>query len=138
MEEFDLVALLDAIRTMERNVSITLMYSGLRLSQYRLLDRLEGEHAATVTQMSRALNITRASVSVMINELVQCGVLAMVENPSDRRSFYLRLTELGRNKLNVARSDLSVLQAKLAGRYSEETIRILNGFCRSHQTGPRP
>lgn len=130
MERLDVVGLLNATQQLERNVAISLMYSGLRLAQFRLLDLIAASKDATVTEASRRMNITRATASVMINELIRTGVLAVVENPSDRRSFHVRLTELGMNKLNVARSDLSVLMDTLSTRYSVETIRALNGFAR--------
>lgn len=128
MERLELVSLLEAVQHLERKASIALMYSGLRFAQFRLLDRIAGCDAATVTQMSEQLGVTRASASVMVNELIRGGILAMVENPSDRRSFFVHLTDLGRNKLNVARSDLSVLCQKLSHSYPEPVIRALNAF----------
>ncbi len=135
MERLDVVGLLVALRQLERNVSISLMYSGVRTTQYRLLDLIDGDDQATVTQLSRKLNITRASASVMINELIKDGVLRMEENPADRRSFHLQLTASGRNKLQVARADLSVLCDKLSKRYSEEMVRSLNRFAETVLTG---
>jgi DNA-binding MarR family transcriptional regulator len=128
MERLDVVGLLNAAQQLERNVAISLMYSGLRLAQFRLLDRIASCRDITVTEVSRRMNITRATASVMINELIRSGVLAVIDNPTDRRSFHVRLTELGMNKLNVARSDLSVLMDTLSTRYPAETIRALNGF----------
>jgi DNA-binding MarR family transcriptional regulator len=129
MDRLDVVALLNALQQLERNASIALMYSGLRMSQFRLLSALDVRGTATVTEMSKALRITRASASVAINELLRSGVLAMDEHPNDRRSFHVALTELGRNKLQVARSDLWVFQDKLSRRLSAELIRHLNAFC---------
>ena len=131
MEQLDVVGLLRAAQTLERNVSVALMYAGLRVPQFRLLDVLAAAGQATVTEMSGKLRITRATASVMINDLIRAGIVAVVENPSDRRSFYIRLTELGRDKLHVARSDLGVLIDKLSHKYPEEMIRLLNEFART-------
>jgi DNA-binding MarR family transcriptional regulator len=128
MERLDVVGLLSAAQELERNVAISLNYSGLRVPQYRLLDLLGKTGHATVTEMSQQMDVTRATASVMINELIRTGVLAVVENPSDRRSFHVHLTERGMQKLKVARSDLSVFMDKLAVRYSPETVRHLNAF----------
>lgn len=128
MEHLDVVGLLKVAQTLERNVSVALMYAGLRVPQFRLLDVLAGTGQATVTEMSEKLHITRATASVMINDLIRVGIVAVVENPSDRRSFYIRLTELGSDKLHVARSDLGVLIDKLSRRYPEDMIRWLNEF----------
>jgi MarR family 2-MHQ and catechol resistance regulon transcriptional repressor len=131
MEQLDVVGLLKAAQTLERNVSVALMYAGLRVPQFRLLDVLAGAGQATVTEMSEKLHVTRATASVMINDLIRAGIVAVVENPSDRRSFYVRLTELGHDKLHVARSDLGVLVGKLSRKYPEEMIRLLNEFART-------
>ena len=131
MEQLDVVGLLKAAQTLERNVSVALMYAGLRVPQFRLLDVLAAVGQATVTEMSEKLHVTRATASVMINDLIRTGIVAVVENPSDRRSFYIRLTELGSDKLHVARSDLGVLIDKLSRKYPEEMIRLLNEFSRT-------
>jgi DNA-binding MarR family transcriptional regulator len=130
MEPLDVIGLLKAAQTLERNVSVSLMYAGLRVPQFRVLDALAEMGQATVTEMSARLHITRATASVMINELVRAGIVAMVENPADRRSFHIRLTELGRDKLHVARSDVGVLIGELSRQYPEDMIRVLNGFAR--------
>ena len=108
MGQLDVIALLKAVQILERNVNVTLMYSGLRVPQFRLLDAVAEAGQATVTEMSVALNITRATASVMVNDLIRSGSVAAVDNHSDRRSFYVRLTEAGLHRLQSARSDLSV------------------------------
>ncbi len=128
MEQLDVLELLRALQVLERNVAVSLMYAGLRVPQFRLLAALEEMGQATVTQMSARLHITRATASVMINELIRAGIIVAVENTADRRSFHVRLTEIGSNKLHVARSDVAVLQQKVSHRYPEETIRLLNRF----------
>ena len=112
-------------------MSVSLMYSGLRIPQFRLLDLLADRGQATVTEMSQLLHITRASASVLINELIRSGIVAVVENESDRRSFHIRLTDLGRNKLHVARNDTAVLREKMSQRFAPEAIALLNEFART-------
>lgn len=128
MAVLDVFGVLQALQQLERDVSVSLMYSGLRIPQFRMLDRLDGMKSATVTELSRELQITRATASVLANELIRAGIVVVEENQADRRSFHIHLSELGRNKLNVARSDLGVLSDKLAQRYPEEMIELLNRF----------
>ena len=128
MAQLNVGELLRALQILERNVSVTLMYSGLRVPQFRLLELLHQEGAATVTEISKALNITRATASVQVNELIRSGIIAVVESEVDRRSFHVHMTELGSNKLKVARSDLAVMQQKLNRHYDEATINALNTF----------
>jgi len=130
MEHLDVVGLLRAAQAMERNMSVALMYSGLRIPQFRLLGVLAEAGQATVTEVSDKLHITRATASVMVNELIRSGVLAVVENPNDRRSFHVRITEAGMQKLSVARSDVAVFVDKVSRRYSTAAISVLNEFAR--------
>lgn len=128
MQQLDVIGLLKAVQVMERNMTVALMYSGLRIPQFRLLDILAQVGQATVTEMSVKLNVTRATASVTVNELIKSGAIEAVENFSDRRSFHVRLTDSGQQRLNVARSDLSVYCAKVSQRYSPEVIQVLNAF----------
>jgi DNA-binding MarR family transcriptional regulator len=131
MSALDVFGVLQAMQQLERDVSVSLMYAGLRIPQFRLLDRLDGLGSATVTELSRELSITRSTASVLTNEMIAAGILVVEDHPQDRRSFHIHMSELGRNKLTVARSDLAVLSNKLAKRYPEELIVMLNRFARS-------
>ena len=131
MAQLNVSELLRALQVLERNVSVALMYSGLRIPQFRLLELLSEYGQQTVTGVSKQLHITRATASVQINELIRIGVIAVVDNDHDRRSFHVQLTELGINKLKVARSDLSVMQEKLSCQYDAETLQALNRFSRT-------
>jgi DNA-binding MarR family transcriptional regulator len=128
MPQLNVSDLLRALQIMERNVSVTLMYSGLRIPQFRLLELLNECGQATVTEVSKRLHITRATASVQINELIRGGIIAVAENERDRHSFHVHITELGINKLKVARSDLAVMQQKLTHHYDEQTLNALNTF----------
>ncbi|OOZ39063.1 hypothetical protein BOW53_13085 [Solemya pervernicosa gill symbiont] len=133
MSELNVVGLVKAVQQFERNVSTALMYSGLRIPQFRLLDSLDEIGEATVTEMSKRLGITRASASVMINELIRSGLLVVNENESDRRSFQIHISEHGRSKLNVGRKDLSVLRKELSSSLPDEMVEALNEFAGYYQ-----
>lgn len=127
-EHLDVVGLLKAAQILERNMTVALMYSGLRIPQFRLLELLAAAGQATVTEMSEKLHVTRATASVMVNELIKTGLVAMAENPSDRRSFHIYVTESGLHKLGVARNDVAVFCHRLSANHSPEAIRVLNEF----------
>lgn len=128
MEQLDVIGLMQALQALERNMSVALMYAGLRIPQFRLLDALDRMGQGTVTEISQRLNITRATASVMTNELLNAGVIMAVEHESDRRSFHLQLTELGTNKLSVGRKDVAVYLGKVSANYPPEMVRMLNLF----------
>jgi len=128
VENLDVMKLLRAAQVLERSMSISLMYSGLRVPQFRLLDILDGMGQATVTEMSEKLQVRRATASILINELIESGIVEVTENVSDRRSFHVHLSRMGANKLEAARKDISVLREKMSKNYSPEMIQMLNAF----------
>lgn len=127
-EHLDVVGLLKAAQILERNMTVALMYSGLRIPQFRLLDLLAAAGHATVTEMSEKLQVTRATASVMVNELIKAGLVAVAANQADRRSFHLYITEPGLHKLTVARNDVAVFCHRLSTAHAPESIRALNDF----------
>lgn len=131
MEQLDVMGLMRALQALERNMSVALMYSGLRIPQFRLLDELDRLGQATVTEMSQRLHITRATASVMINELLAAGIVASLEHATDRRSFHVCLTELGHDKLTVGRKDVRVYIGRVSAHYPLEMVQMLNRFAAS-------
>lgn len=136
MEHLNVIGLLKVAQIVERNMTVALMYSGLRIPQYRLLDALADAGRATVTEMSDRLRVTRATASVMINDLIKSGIVAVTENPRDRRSFHIQLTDIGNNKLRVARKDLAVFEDKLSSRLTSQSIHALNEFTETMAAKP--
>jgi DNA-binding MarR family transcriptional regulator len=130
MEILDVIGLIKAAQALERDANVALMYSGLRLPQYRLMNLLAESGQATVSELSQGLKITRATASVTVNELVRAGSVVVAENPSDRRSIHVYLSEHGSQRLQVARSDLGIFISKLSGRCSSATVGVLNAFVR--------
>jgi DNA-binding MarR family transcriptional regulator len=128
MEQLKVLDLLEAVRVYERKIILSLTYSGLRLPQYKVIDFLEKSGKITVSDLSRHTNVTRATTSVLINELTKAGIVECIENSTDKRSFYIKLTERGKNKLKVARAEFSLVEEKISNELTQETIHCLNSF----------
>jgi len=128
MADLDFFGLIDAIKSMEQRISVALFYSGLRLTQYRALLFIELEKNVTVSDLSRHFGTTRATASTLANDLIRMDALVAIENPEDRRSFYLKLTRSGQNKLDVGRRDVALVMDSISRDYDDETIEQLNRF----------
>ncbi len=70
--------------------------SGLSLSQVTALMRLHHLGDCGVSDLSEHIGISRAAASQMTERLVQMGLLARTENPTDRRAKQLSLTPKGK------------------------------------------
>lgn len=130
MAKLNVLDLLDAVQAFEQKMSLALMYSALRLPQYRVMVFLEKAGKITVTDLSKQLNVTRATMSVLVNELLKAEIVESIKNSTDKRSFYVRLTESGQKRLAVARKDLRFVEESISEHFSEERIKEINEFSR--------
>ena len=128
MEKLKVLELLDAVTAFEQKLNLALMYSALRLPQYRVMVFLEKAGKITVTDLSKQMNVTRATMSVLVNKLLKANIVEVIDNTSDKRSFYVRLTDSGLNRLEVARKDLGLVEESITEGISEEQVKLLNEF----------
>ena len=128
MAKLNVLELLDAISEFEQKLNLALMYSALRLPQYRAMLFLEKAGKITVTDLSKQMNVTRATMSVLVNQLLKADIVESIENKKDKRSFYVRLTDSGLNRLNVARNDLRLVEDSISEDFTDEQIKLFNEF----------
>ena len=126
MESLRVIELLEATQTIEKKLNLALMYSGLRLPQFRAMLFLDKSGKITVSDLSRYLNVTRATMSVLINNLIKAKIVECISNPKDKRSFYIKLTESGQSRLKLAKSEVALVEENITRGFSAETIEILN------------
>ncbi len=130
MAELDILYLLDAEHKIEARLNMGLMYYGLRLPQYRVLEVLAKCGKITVSDLSRKLDLSRATVSVLITKLQKAGVLETLDNKMDRRSFYLRLTDAGEYRFRGAENAVNLVIRNLESELPSNTIEVLNSFAK--------
>jgi len=128
MTKLNVLDLLDAVRVYERKINLALTYSGLRLPQFKVMDFLDKSGKITVSDLSRHINVTRATISVLVNELIKAGIVECIKNRADKRSFYIRLTERGKTRLTVAQKEISLVEQKISNELSLEIIDCFNNF----------
>lgn len=135
MCELDIVALMESSQNLERKLNLALMYCGLRLSQYRLLGLLDKSGKITVCDISRKLDVTCATMSVLISKMKEAGLVECLDNKRDKRSFYVQMTEAGRSRLASAEQTVRVIQRGISRSLPEETVRTVNAFSREIANG---
>lgn len=126
MEQLKLLDFIEVTGIFERKVNLALNYAGLRLPHFRALDCLAHSGKITVSDLSKKLCVTSATTSVMVKQLLKAGVVETLANKSDKRSHYLRLTELGEQRLLVAKTEINLAQQKISERLPQDLIQTLN------------
>ena len=76
-----------------------------------------------------ALGVSKANVTGVINRLVVRGLVGRRENPSDRRSYILSLTETGHSQVERLQELHTEKMAGVIGRMPEEAVEgLLKGL----------
>jgi len=130
METLQVIELLEATQQFEKKLNLALMYSGLRIPQFRAMVFLEKSGKITVSDLSRYMNVTRATMSVLVNQLLSASIVERINNPKDKRSFYIKLTESGSRRLELAKKESALVEAKISSSFNSETVDALNKFSR--------
>lgn len=126
--DVDVLRLLEAIQVFERKINLALMYYGLRLPQYRVMDVLDKSGKMTISDLSRKLDVTRATMSVLVGKLHKAGLVEYVNNKVDKRSFYVRLSEAGVARLKIAGQAFELMQRNLCQTLPGNIVDALNAF----------
>ncbi len=71
--------------------------SGLSMREVHLLEIVgASNHTMTISKIAKSFDITLASVTVMVNKLVELGYITKQKCTKDARTVYLNLTKKGR------------------------------------------
>ena len=130
MATLQVIELLEATQQFEKKLNLALMYSGLRIPQFRVMLFMKKSGKITVSDLSRYLNVTRATMSVLVNQLLKANIVESITNPSDKRSFYIKLSASGLRRLELAETEAKLVEEKISKTISSETITALNEFSR--------
>jgi DNA-binding MarR family transcriptional regulator len=131
MTKFDVLELLETVHVFETKLNLALMYCGLRLPQFRAMVFMEKAGKITVSDLGRQHGITRASASVLVASLTKAGIVESIANQSDKRSFYIKLTELGMTRLQLAKNEVGLVEQRLAEKIPADVLIALNDLART-------
>ena len=104
-----------------------------------VLRELEAAGPQTVPQIARARPVSRQHIQIIVNQLLDEGLVKLVPNPAHRRSQLVALTDKGRSRLEMMSRSESQLLAGIEVDISERDLqqateilqRVRNLFDRS-------
>ena len=100
---------------------------GLAQGQPRIVSYLAAHEHATPREMAEFFGMDPASVSRMVDALVRAGFVTVEENPADRRTKRMALTEAGRAVVAPWGARCAeVDEAMLVGFTAEERARFMD------------
>lgn len=87
-----LTARVSVLEEMQRNESA---FGAITNSQLHYLETVQLLESPTFSEIAEHLKISKPSVTVAINKLIQQGFLRKVQSERDLRSFHIELTDMG-------------------------------------------
>jgi DNA-binding MarR family transcriptional regulator len=122
----ELMALVLGVRrVVRRRLRAELPGPALRGAQVELLQLVEAEPGVGVAAAARSLHLAGNTVSTLVNQLVEAGLLHREVDPADRRAARLTLTDAARARIDRWRGARSLLVADAVTRLSEQDVAAL-------------
>jgi len=126
------LALLRSSQLFFRAINPVLQTAGLTSSQWDVLEALHTKGELSINELMRFILSTSGNLDVVIKNLIQAGLVEKAVDENDRRSRLVRLTRLGRRKvekfLPIHNKALAELFSGLTRRDKQNAIRTLNHF----------
>lgn len=135
VEQFVPSLLNQATNTMNQRFKVALKRFGLSVSQWRALAALTTGDDLSLTEISQLTSINQPTLSRVIDQLVQRGLIAAAPRPSDGRFVAISLTPAGQDVLTeVWPIAWQHSERALAGLSAEESDQLRNLLKRVLQT----
>ena len=101
----------------------------LSLSQLRVLYFLRRRSQASLSEVADYLDVTRPTMSTMVERLVQRGLVSRMGDPAERRRIILTLTPEGTAEMErVYDATLTTVAERLAGLSEAQLRQITEGL----------
>jgi DNA-binding MarR family transcriptional regulator len=84
------------IGRMEESAKEQFNFNELTLTQMNYLETINNLHNPNLTELAREMNLTKPTVKVAIDKLIEKDFISRVKSDEDRRSAHLHLTVKGK------------------------------------------
>lgn len=102
---------------------------GLTLSQFTVLELLYNRGEQTIQQIIDKVLSSSGNITVVVRNLEQLGLVIRRDNPEDRRSYLIGITQNGRELMDETfakhMSNLAEAFSKLTTEEKEQVVSIL-------------
>ena len=103
-------------------------YNGLSYNSQLYLNVIEQMKDCTVSRLADALCITKAAVTLKVNELVKQGAVLKEQSPLDRRVYYLRLSPSVKHVTNLYDEIFLKIEEDLRKKYTESELETFGAI----------
>lgn len=97
-------------------------YHGLSYNSILYINIIDQTPDCTASRIAQTLNITRAAVTLKLNELIRQGAVVKEQSKEDRRVYYVRLSPKMRDVMNVYDEIFLKIEEDLKKRFTGEQL----------------
>lgn len=117
------IALSRALRFVHKDSVDLFRENNITMAQFTVLEALYHKGELSVNALITAVLSTSGNMTVVIRNLEKRELIARVENPFDRRSYFVHLTENGKNLIAALFTEHMILLKKNLSVLSEQEKR---------------
>jgi DNA-binding MarR family transcriptional regulator len=105
-------------------------FSDLSMRQVLYMETIERLGHPSFSELAKALNVTRPSVTTLVGKLIHAGYLQKVQDNEDRRSFHILLTLKGQQFTQLHQDLHKMVVQTLTDRLNSTEIEHLSALLR--------
>ncbi|MCT4621732.1 MAG: MarR family transcriptional regulator [Marinisporobacter sp.] len=99
--------------------------SEMSIKQINYLKKFKASEGITTSQLADILNLSKPTVTEMVKKFIKMDCVYKESCHMDKRVYYLKLTDKGRNIVNIEQKTIAYLAQQLENRLEEEEIETL-------------
>lgn len=97
----------------------------LTFAQGKAVILIAAHKSVTISQLAKLLGVGKPTASILVQQLVERGLVTRTENPSDRRSAVVRLSEKGQAVGTGRRKEREAALQSWLSRLNDEDVEAL-------------
>jgi len=103
-QELELVESMDKLSELMNKFQIQLLSGDLKqytLRQLYYIELINKNEGISVSEISKILDVKKSTVSIAINQLIELGIVNKIQSNTDKRFYYLQLTQKGKDIMKI-------------------------------------
>lgn len=121
-----LAKFMERLDTVPANVNLS--QTEFRLLREIVVEREAGKQIIS-SELARRLNLTRSAISQIVTKLEERGIVKRTPSSTDRKIFYVVLTESSILELKRQCNEATAFFKKVVGEFGKEKADLLIGLC---------
>lgn len=96
----------------------------LSMNQYYYIISIAKLGSPSFSDLARAMNFSKPSVTATVNKLIQMGYVTKSQSVEDKRLFHIQLSEKGKKLINAEEQFYTDFARNIKGHLSEQELGI--------------